>query len=53
LNDKIFEEDRNPTPEEWRENQGFNNIYTNGCELLAKFFPPKHEPDPKLEEVLY
>ena len=48
LNDRIFEEGRAPSPEEWREIQGFNRIYTDCCELLTKL----NQEDPRFSDTL-
>ena len=53
LSDVIFDEGRNPTPEEWEIIQGYNKIINNCSELLVKFFAPKSNPKHQYEEVLY
>ena len=51
--ERIDEEGRFPTPEEWKELNALGLIYDNCCELLVKFFAPKPDPDPKFKELLY
>jgi len=53
LSDVIFDEGRNPTPEEWEIIQGYNKIIKNCSVLLVKFFAPKSYPENQHEDVLY